>query len=321
MPPLAAALPRGNPAGAPHSANEPVPPHTSTPTSAAPTTTEDATSRWEAHIRSEWLAPPAPFPSSSSSCSSVVSNRGSSDSSARTGCRKGRPLDPVFRERLRQLEQMLRLDGMGTEEGGSDGPNVPTGSRSHAPAATAAVVEDAESPNRSVEVGETPDGGDVIGVVTGRRNELKKANEGILLAFKQGRVLREPLPLSLVTALLYRSCLMPYFLSLLREMDGTIPVDYVAPISGNPLPNGSSQVRAGQDHIKHTDTETGKRGETPLPKVCSGAGGRSEWPGVPGDAGQDGAQLGDLRPKMKMDRLKGARWRTEKEVASGSDVI
>ncbi|KDE03464.1 hypothetical protein MVLG_06074 [Microbotryum lychnidis-dioicae p1A1 Lamole] len=258
MPPLAAALPRGNPAGAPHSANEPVPLHTSTPTSAAPTTTEDATSRWEAHIRSEWLAPPAPFPSSSSSCSSVVSIRGSSDSSARTGGRKGRPLDPVFRERLRQLEQMLRLDGMGTEEGGSDGANVPTGSRSHAPAATAAVVEDAESPNRSVEVGETPDGGDVIGVVTGRRNELKKANEGILLAFKQGRVLREPLPLSLVTALLYRSW----------EMDGTIPVDYVAPISGNPLPNGSSQVRAGQDHIKHTDTDTGKRGRPRYPKFA-----------------------------------------------------
>ncbi|SCZ91746.1 BZ3500_MvSof-1268-A1-R1_Chr5-1g07646 [Microbotryum saponariae] len=312
MPPLAAALPRGNPAGAPHSANEAVPPHTSTPTSAAPTTTEDATSRWEAHIRSEWLAPPAPFPSSFSSCSSVGSIRGSSDSLARTGGRRGRPLDPVFRERLRQLERMLRFQGTGIEDGGSDGPTLPTGSStSHAPAATAAVAEETESPNRSVEVGETPDGGDVIGVVTGRRNELKKANEGILLAFKQGRVLREPLPLSLVTALLYRSW----------EMDGTIPVDYVPPISANPPPNGSSQVRARQDHIKHTDTETGTRVETPLPEVCSGAGGPSEWPGVHGDAGQDGAPPGDLRPKMKMDRLKGARWRTEKEVASGSDVI
>ncbi|SCV72351.1 BQ2448_3888 [Microbotryum intermedium] len=311
MPPLAAAPPPADSAGAPHSADGSVAPRQSTPTSSAPMT-DNATSRWEAHIRSKWLAPPPH--SSSSSSSSLPSISGCR--STRTG-RQGRPLDPVFRERLRQLERMLRLDGATAEDGGLDQQDLQKEySTSHKPSATAtaAAVHETESGNRSVEVGETPDGGDVIGVATGRRNDLKKTNEGILLAFKQGRVLREPLPLSLVTALLYRSW----------EMDGTIPADYLPIVSANPMPYASPAEKARQVHSKHMgpETEAGvRRSSSCTRNGLEGLPDSRIGPGVQGDAERDGERSGGLSPKMRMDRLKGARWRTEKEVASGSDVI
>ncbi|ORY90923.1 hypothetical protein BCR35DRAFT_299562 [Leucosporidium creatinivorum] len=209
--------------------------------------------------------------------------------------------DPIFAARLASLEQMLRVGRNGEEEivveqvrGKQGGTSTESGAQT-AGAATGGSGQQGKQKQPSVDDME-PDGGMVIREKAG--DELRRASESILLAFKQARPLKEALPLSLVTSLLYRSW----------ELDGTIPSDHpslLAPPPRPSLPPSASQSYAPSPPTSATATPPPPPPELPPiePPNLEGMGGAAE----------DG--------KLKVDMLRGSRWRTEKEVASGSDVI
>ncbi|KAM0792867.1 hypothetical protein ACM66B_002630 [Microbotryomycetes sp. NB124-2] len=179
-----------------------------------------------------------------------------------------------------------------------------------------------------------------------QRDELKRASESILLAFKQARPLKEPLPLSLVVSLLYRSW----------ELDGTIPRGYVSPPLEPPMNDSIASrslplvapvaTRPSHAASSSTTTMTGGSGSlnpalpprsiestptpgggtpVPPPEVASTPPPASPSPpDEPVDVPEPRLQgLGGTgeNGKVKVDMLRGSRWRTEKEVLSGSDVI
>ncbi|KAK4049404.1 Nucleolar GTP-binding protein 1 [Microbotryomycetes sp. JL201] len=177
------------------------------------------------------------------------------------------------------------------------------------------------------------DGGGLV-IRERQRDELKRASESILLAFKQARPLKEPLPLSLVVSLLYRSW----------ELDGTIPKGYVSPPNG-PNAIASRNVPFAAPVATRPSTVVGSEALNPalpprsLESTPTPGGGTPvpppdvatippspPPPAEPIDLPEPVAQLQGLggtgeNGKMKIDMLRGSRWRTEKEILSGSDVI
>ncbi|GAA5916427.1 hypothetical protein JCM6882_001560 [Rhodosporidiobolus microsporus] len=224
-----------------------------TPRPPSPERTADPSARWEA-IRREWTTPRSPSLDAASSAPPSPPNDEAPQEEPQPTKRQR---DPLFQQRIAVLEQMLRSANAGPS-GSKEGWNG-----SATPAAMLSVPAAAASSLRAGAAGETagsgagsgegsagrekgkerammedegiePDGGDVIGVEKEENDpasqvrELKKVSEGIFLAFKQNRALKEPLPLSLVTSLLYRSW----------TLDGTIPLNYnpSAAEPGDPMP-------------------------------------------------------------------------------------
>ncbi|BGP05443.1 Nucleolar GTP-binding protein 1 [Rhodotorula toruloides] len=323
---------------------------------------DDSAARWES-IRQRWLTPRRTM--------SDEDNDGAAGEERRAGSRKRRPRDAVFQQRIHTLEQMLRAsNAAATAPGGSAGPGVV-----HAPpppilsvpsSAFLSVQEEGgsgagssggsqgkEKAVQDVEEDE-PDGGMAIrdnganGAHGDPVHELKKVSESIFLAFKQGRPLKEPLPLSLVTSLLFRS----WFL------DGTIPSNYV-PEPDPPMPahrhylNGPTNSAPTSafatpllrptppqrtPSLLATLSQQNSRAVTPLPTSPSSseqpppiagspippAASPPEKPGIQplqSSASLDGMGASSESGKLKLDVLRGSRWRTEREIASGSDVI
>jgi hypothetical protein len=209
------------------------------------------------------------------------------------------------------------------------------------------------------------------------------AKQGILLAFKQGRAVKDPIPLSLVvscaqlsvvswfalvpskgwlgpccspwqrnaylhtfstsqTKLLYRSWLT----------DGTIPPDYVPPppvdifTPPSPAASASTTTSAGGAALAPPSdvpplpapmsfaaslyssavppASFGDRATpSPIPADLPGSEGPMAPPevGVGGGASGPGAKI-DLgeEGKIRVGAISGSSWRTEKDVASGSDL-
>ncbi|GAA5862478.1 hypothetical protein JCM8547_002077 [Rhodosporidiobolus lusitaniae] len=347
----------------------------------------DPGARWQA-ARERWTSPPSPNSSPTAKSASSSPPR--------------KPKDAMFASRIATLERMLRDSVAASQAPPPTGRNG-AGSSSPAPPAPLLAVppsvikaEDsgagssgsartAKGKAKDEEVvdggEEEPDGGSVIGgggggAEEGERHatqELKKVSEGIFLAFKQNRVLKQPLPLSLVTSLLYRSWLL----------DGTIPLNYIlepeppmpaprssllspattsaapspAPPSGSsfcssarptgptsllaalsarnsnavtPLPSSSSSepivtpLDAPNGLSRPTlpaPTESeGSMGPPPLPS--SSPNPLAASPPLPPQPDLEGmGGCGELGGKLKLDMMRGSRWRTEKDIASGSDVI
>ncbi|GAA5846019.1 hypothetical protein JCM3766R1_001340 [Sporobolomyces carnicolor] len=347
----------------------------------------DPTERWE-QIRAEWLS------TSSSSSSDLVPRK---------------PKDAVFSQRIKTLEELLRSANAG------DTASPPASSSSFGRAGSDAVPNLIETETASLsldpkgkaretepELEELPDDGFAVGGERrGSTQELKKISEGIFLAFKQGRALKEALPLSLVTSLLFRSWLI----------DGTIPVNYcrsqaepdpemprplappipphvlaeagagggggttdearasspspsplallseMNPLAVTPMPSESDEVPRERGDGR-SGTEEGGNGSlrgTAQPDVRSDVNGDGETgamppphgrfvrtattaaPKAPGinplqrpaagsssttsQASLEGMGADETSGKLKLDVLRGSRWRTERDVASGSDII
>ncbi|GAA5902064.1 uncharacterized protein JCM6883_000479 [Sporobolomyces salmoneus] len=373
---------------------------------------QDPTERWEI-IRSSWLTPSSSSSTSSTKDSSPPPSTPSTntdDEHSRTEQRRKSPRDTVFTQRIQTLEQMLRAANSGQILGGSPSPLL---SASTAPSAVPTLLETPITLNgggtgkgkekekeKEVEAEEVPDDGFAVGgEKKGSTQELKKISEGIFLAFKQGRALKEPLPLSLVTSLLYRSWLI----------DGTVPRDYCrsraepdpemprpnstmippAPFGAAPILSHLVNDQGGGDGMEGERStpsplavlsEMNPQAVTPLPSgtegdASGGAGERigegetgctntpeerltprpsggeeeeestksmpppslpsilSSKPGIQplqvGGGGSSGGSNASLEGmgadessgKLKLDVLRGSRWRTEKDVASGSDII
>ncbi|GJN87964.1 hypothetical protein Rhopal_000919-T1 [Rhodotorula paludigena] len=348
---------------------------------ASTTPPEDPGQRWE-QIRQRWLAPPPPDQASAA------------DDAAPPLSKRAR--DPVFQQRIATLGQMLREANEAATAGPSSAATGRPRAGSHPPlpAGVASVLSipvqahlgvagdeggsgagssgskgkgRAPSPLPDGEDDDEPDGGMAIrdAGAAGHdspAHELKKVSEGIFLAFKQGRVLKEPLPLSLVTSLLFRS----WFL------DGTIPPNYVpepeppralprhlvpetssaaaSPLVPPPGPQRTPSILAAlSEHSSNAVTPlptsssssdpSGLPATPPAPPAAAAAAGEGEGavptttvtapsPSKPGvHPLQANATLEGMGPvssesgKLKLDVLRGSRWRTEKEIASGSDVI
>ncbi|GAA5830936.1 hypothetical protein JCM11251_005085 [Rhodosporidiobolus azoricus] len=215
----------------------------------SPQHASDSSARWEA-IRREWTTPPN---SSSSSRSPSSSPTTPPIDEADPQSKSKRQRDPLFAQRIAVLEQMLRSANAGpsgSKEGWNGAspaamlsvPVVPPGgavdvggigTAGNGKGSGAGKRDKGKEKAMLEDEGIEPDGGDVIGAeketdTANSVRELKKVSEGIFLAFKQNRALREPLPLSLVTSLLYRSW----------SLDGTIPLNYnpSSATLGDPMP-------------------------------------------------------------------------------------
>ncbi|GAA5841555.1 hypothetical protein JCM9279_000685 [Rhodotorula babjevae] len=356
-------------------------PASRTPSPAPP---DDPTARWEA-IRARWLRPSPADPAGID---------GHEAPSPAQQHRKER--DSVFQQRIATLGELLREANAAATSSSAPPPPPPHLGSSLAPSTAALLapalqrVDDGGSGagssggsrlSKGKERGlvdeetldeEVPDGGMPIrdaGANGGQGDpvhELKKVSEGIFLAFKQGRALKEPLPLSLVTSLLYRSW----------YLDGTIPPNYVvaepeplAPIpahlhaevlhaspSSTPLGRSSPQPGASSSAEPPRErtpsllaalSEHHSNAVTPLPS--SSGSDPSALPATPppaalaaasaappssaaspvkpglhplqGPSDASPAGTGSGSGTLKLDVLRGSRWRTEKEIASGSDVI
>ncbi|BGP37310.1 Nucleolar GTP-binding protein 1 [Rhodotorula kratochvilovae] len=339
-----------------------------------PSASDDPTARWDA-IRAAWLRPPASPPSTASD-----------DPARATAAAACRERDPVFQQRIGTLGELLReANAAATASSSSSAPPAalaPPGSSAAAAllvpglqraddgsgagssgsrlgAATAGKGKERAAAEEDDE--DVPDGGMPIRDAGGQGDpvhELKKVSEGIFLAFKQGRALKEPLPLSLVTALLFRS----WFL------DGTIPPNYVA--EPEPLASIPAHLQVEMSHPSATTSAAvspllrpaaptrapsilaalsaqSPNAVTPLPSSSSSSDPGAALPATPPPPSartdvpattltaaspskpgvhplqahaHDVAAAADSGT-LKLDVLRGSRWRTEKEIASGSDVI
>ncbi|GAA5984326.1 hypothetical protein JCM5350_001015 [Sporobolomyces pararoseus] len=215
------------------------------------------TERWE-EIRSAWLTP-------STSCSTPLESNSTStrnddqleDSSTppppppiKT---RRNPKDAVFAQRIKTLEQMLRAANSGES---SIPPLIGT-------PASPTLSSNGKGKEKELEMEEPDDGFAVGGEKKGSTQELKKISEGIFLAFKQGRALKEALPLSLVTSLLFRSWLI----------DGTIPRGYTCataepdPPMPVPLSQFPSHLASAAPTIPPSATTTFGSGSQPSQKI------------------------------------------------------
>ncbi|KAL8280419.1 hypothetical protein RQP46_007067 [Phenoliferia psychrophenolica] len=161
------------------------------------------------------------------------------------------------------------------------------------------------------------DGGDVIGRKTippppsGAREDSERAFEGILTAFRLGRELKEPLPLSLVTKLLYRGWLL----------DGTIPPGYEASVAREEAVDRPYQPdnypRPARPHWLEAATTRLPLSATPISTAAVWA------PPMNTDSTETGLGTEHTGPKAKLDvaELKQSGWRAEADVASGDDVL
>ncbi|GAA6000631.1 hypothetical protein JCM10207_004584 [Rhodosporidiobolus poonsookiae] len=361
----------------------------------SPDHVRDPGARW-AEIRRQWTSPPPhqngvrPSSPSSPADPTTVADAASTPSDAAPTSRRR---DPLFQERISTLEQMLRAANA-SPASRTTGVALPPAVALLAVPAQGAGRANAESTGAgssgSVQSGaaagqgkgkgklmdeEEPDGGDVIGGAgredePDRTQELKKVSEGIFLAFKQNRALKEPLPLSLVTSLLFRSWML----------DGTIPLNYVpepdppSPAPRNFAPSCSTAAspsplslaqppastplssRGGTPSLLATLSLADPNAVTPLPSEPSDFAVQPVTPPpLPASsaaplATEEGSMpppplpkpaLAPLQPaatataepdlegagargesgKLKLDMMRGSRWRTEKDIASGSDVI
>ncbi|GAA5821529.1 hypothetical protein JCM10212_000137 [Sporobolomyces blumeae] len=406
---------------------------------------EDPEARWE-RIRAAWLEPRDPPRTTCGSTSPTLDLGPPRDATGASGSRASpsrsntlpheseprsrpakKPKDPVFQERIRTLERMLRVANGGEigAAGGENGARVGPGPDG-APLRVLSVPtlldaggelgpEGRDGPSGRGGKGgrpddvdldaEVPDGGFTIGgEKKGSAQELKKVSEGIFLAFKQGRPLKESLPLSLVTSLLYRGWLLdgtipPSYSRSLAEPDPPMPTprtashdpaaprsvppstasnlfstdrpppsplallstindSAVTPLGSEATDESSAQVATGattssvvtplvaddsrpnpHDAVPSSSTTTRaatlssvemppppvpslrstvepdrKPGIEPLqdPTTCSTTRSTPNLEGMGADEGSG---------KLKLDVLRGSRWRTERDVASGSDVI
>ncbi|GAA5891432.1 hypothetical protein JCM5296_006527 [Sporobolomyces johnsonii] len=341
----------------------PTPPSSPTPRTPSPTHSADPSAYWETQIRQRWLSPRSSAqPPSPPEASLSASTRDASPSPSETK----KPKDPLFQERIATLEQMLRAaNGAPTSSAASlaglaippplAALSVPAADASGSGGAESRGLAQGKSQGKEDQDGldEEPDGGCAIRGAgeggKGTAQELKRVSEGIFLAFKQGRPLKESLPLSLVTSLLYRSW----------TLDGTIPSNYVPSLADPdpPMPtplsfsadtptfpsplallsqvnsNAVTPLPSNSDDLPPTPTDapppprpaapsTTVSPATPLKPVLSPlqprAGSAAPHPPTPSLEGM-GADAGS--GKLKLDVLRGSRWRTERDVASGSDVI
>ncbi|GAA5961047.1 hypothetical protein JCM21900_002285 [Sporobolomyces salmonicolor] len=345
------------------------PPSSPTPRTPSPPHSTDPSAYWESQIRQRWLSPrsssaPPPPPSPPEASPSTSTSASTCDARPPPSESK-KPKDPLFQERIAMLEQMLRAANSAPASASSlAGRAVPPPLAAlSVPAADASGSGGAESRGLVVPghgqaaedqdgLDEEPDGGCAIRGAgeagKGTAQELKKVSEGIFLAFKQGRPLKESLPLSLVTSLLYRSW----------TLDGTIPSNYVPSLADPdpPMPTplsfsadtptfpsplallsqvNSSAVTplpSNSDDLPPTPTDAPPpppaaaapsptvSPATPLKPVLSplqprAGSGASPAPSLEGMGADTGSG------KLKLDVLRGSRWRTERDVASGSDVI
>ncbi|GAA5924878.1 uncharacterized protein JCM15063_005756 [Sporobolomyces koalae] len=321
---------------------------------------EDPEARWE-RIRSTWLQP-------STSCSRPTRTTASPNDGQGVPARDNISTS-VFQQRIQTLEVMLRnANAPSASASGSHAtlsnlagttaqvPSlVPTedvvNSKGKEKATTATNAGEDELPDDGFAVGGEKRGGSVV-------HELRRVSEGIFLAFKQGRALKEPLPLSLVTSLLYRGWLLdgtipPMYDRALAEPDPPMPVPIAstctteAPIprpepttpaqvltkimnsnAVTPLPSGDDPTTPGLSATDQGDLQTGiesdagianqsvpgtKPGIEPL-QARDPTGGGSQ-------ASLEGMGADESSGKLKLDVLRGSRWRTEREIASGSDII
>ncbi|GAA6038539.1 hypothetical protein JCM8097_004620 [Rhodosporidiobolus ruineniae] len=364
----------------------------------SPEHVQDPSARWEAQRR-RWLAPISSSSSSSRNAgsSSPPSQPADGDQPPSPPAGERRQRDPLFQQRIATLEAMLR------SANGQAAPSTSSSTASPSPIAAPptllpvpAHLADADGAGSSGsaatamgkarEEEDEPDGGAVVGA--GRDGgqgdatlELKKVSEGIFLAFKQNRALKEPLPLSLVTSLLFRSWML----------DGTIPLNYVPePEPPMPVPRSVASLSSAA-----ASTPTSALPSPPIP-VTHSAFDSSPASGTPGLLASLAAKNSDavtplatsssspssfanpldvppphpsdsslmpppstipkkpdphpLQPpsavpdrtgstspppapnlerfgetgesgKLRLDMMRGSRWRTERDVASGSDVI
>ncbi|BGP13338.1 hypothetical protein JCM10213_001475 [Rhodosporidiobolus nylandii] len=353
----------------------------------SPAHTADPSARWE-QLRQQWNSPSPPSLFSNSPSLDAAPNGQPALPSGR------RQRDPLFHQRIATLEQMLRAANAGPSGSRAGVAAVPSLLSVPAVSAAAAgadsgagssgshatVVGD-KGKGKAADEPEEPDGGDVVGAEregdakADQVRELKKVSEGIFLAFKQNRALKEPLPLSLVTSLLYRSW----------TLDGTIPTNYdprlasagdampvprsylssPAHFAASPSPAGTSSAvpspapaaeaaaavlapaASPAPSLLAALAEKNSNAVTPLPSSPSSGpttpasaphvedtAGEMPPPPVPTTAQEkpDPAPLQsapDLQGmgargesgKLQLDMMRGSRWRTERDVASGSDVI
>ncbi|GAA6047780.1 hypothetical protein JCM3770_001774 [Rhodotorula araucariae] len=333
----------------------------------SPSPSDDPTARWDA-IRAAWLRPrPA-----------ASDDPARTDAPATTAAAQRKDRDATFQQRIATLGELLREANAAATVPSPD----PATSSAAAPSGAATLLVPAlqladdgsgagssgsrlgaaggKGKERAAadDDGDVPDGGMPIREPGGHgdpAHELKKVSEGIFLAFKQGRVLKEPLPLSLVTALLFRS----WFL------DGTIPPNYVAdpaPLAALPahlqseMSHASATTSAAVSPLlrpaapertpsllaalsaqspnavtplptSSSSSDPGALPATPPPRDVPATTLTAASPLKPGPhplqlRGHDaaGVAAGDSGT-LKLDVLRGSRWRTEKEIASGSDVI
>ncbi|GAA5915227.1 hypothetical protein JCM8208_007716 [Rhodotorula glutinis] len=350
----------------------------------SPTSPDDPTARWNA-IRAQWLRPAPAAP---------AGNGDEAASPAATAHQRRKERDSVFQQRIATLGELLREANAAATSSSAPPPPPPHLASSLAPSTAALLApalqraddggsgagssgsrlskgkERGPADDETLEE-EVPDGGMPIRDAGGNGgqgdpvHELKKVSEGIFLAFKQGRALKEPLPLSLVTSLLYRSW----------YLDGTIPPNYVvaepetlAPIpahlhaevlhaspSSTSLGRASPQLGASSsaepprertpsllaalsEHHSNAVTplpsssgsDPSALPATPPPAVAAAAAAAAAAPplaaspvkpGLHPLQGPSDAGTGSGSGTLKLDVLRGSRWRTEKEIASGSDVI
>ncbi|KAM0749783.1 hypothetical protein T439DRAFT_381350 [Meredithblackwellia eburnea MCA 4105] len=286
----------------------------------------DAEARW-AKTRAAWLSP----------------NPSQSDTQKRTR-------DPVFAARLKLLDTLLTPapTTLSSAEPTAAATKVsgvlPSGSssglllNSDAPKGTATPQSDVGNiPSKSSKTEELdlmalePDGGDVIAPQRAKHAaalasvaplDSEKAIEGILTAFRLGRRLKEPLPLTLVTKLLYRQW----------HIDGTIPPGYesttaqsvspaLEPIKPEddyprPKPHWMSGANEATSSVKSTTNSTAAfwlpPPSAPTTAVEVESGGLTVSAPIP--VPQAKYKVGELLNS-------GSSWREEADVASGDDVM
>ncbi|GAA5979532.1 hypothetical protein JCM10908_002959 [Rhodotorula pacifica] len=266
----------------------------------------DPGARWQ-EIREQWLARPAPSSNSSTTAISsgvdaAASPSAGSEATPEQSTSK-RVRDPVFQQRIATLEQLLReANALATGTSPAklsvsqprppdlDTAVVPTFQQGVGAGEAANGAATKEGKGLQEEPEEEPDGGMPIrdhGAQGDPTHDLKKVSESIFLAFKQGRPLREPLPLALVTSLLFRSW----------YLDGTIPADYKpeaptlppppiqAPIAtpsgiGAPMPIPRHVLAEEDGLVSSPGTSPVSEGSSYLDaRGASGGGGSSSRPG------------------------------------------
>ncbi|GAA5955525.1 hypothetical protein JCM3765_006804 [Sporobolomyces pararoseus] len=362
-------------------------------------TIRNPTERWE-QIRSAWLTPSTSSSTAPESNSTSTNDDHDHDSSAPPIKTRRTAKDAVFAQRIKTLEQMLRAANSG--ESSIPGSGVPPLLQTPA----SPTLSNGKGKEKELEMEEPDDGFAVGGEKKGSTQELKKISEGIFLAFKQGRALKEALPLSLVTSLLFRSWLidgtiprgyscataepdppMPVPLSqsisqfpshlapsippfteshpqkiteLSEAPKGPSPLDMLSelnPKAVTPLPSGTEEgnftgeteevVGSGLNGIVEesggvetggTNTpdsfSTARQDELdlesmpppPLPHLLNKKPALQPLQSSEGGTGGSSASLegmgaDETSGKLKLDVLRGSRWRTERDVASGSDII
>ncbi|KAI5475011.1 nucleolar GTP-binding protein [Pseudohyphozyma bogoriensis] len=175
-----------------------------------------------------------------------------------------------------------------------------------------------------------------------KREDLERAIAGILAAFKEGRRLKDGIPLPLVVKLLYRQWLL----------DGTIPKDYVPSKASDSdeataTINGAGGISAGRVGEDSASTGVGFR-DAVARGGGSGVGTAAFWvaPGKSSstvgvstgevesyvaepeqeveadEEGEPELEVGRSKPPLVVGKLSGSDWREERDVESGgSDSI